>query len=347
MRLSSEDLNTILSKTDALWHEMRKGRLFLTGGTGFFGRWLLEPLLHAVDRKQLATRVVVLTRSPKAFREKAPHLADHPAVELLHGDVTSFDLNAPALNGITHIIHAAGYSRSSSLPEITETVVQGTRRVLLLAQQKKVRRFLHLSSGAVYGPQPPALTHLAETYSHGAPDLAPTPQNVLGESQRMAELLCQIAYAEHRLHATTVRCFNFVGPLLPAHLPLTGFISDALEGGPVRVQDDGTPVASYLYAADLAIWLWSILQRGEAGRVYNVGSPEEISTGQLAELIGTLYHCPVTLASPPASGVPPTRYVPDTRRAECELGLIRTTPLSEALRKTTEWYRSQLLSRAG
>lgn len=343
MRLPSEDLTTILSKTAPLWKTVRGGRLFLTGGTGFFGQWLLESFTAAVDEGALDAKVVVLTRSPERFREKAPHLATHPAVELLEGDVTEFDLAAPALEGITLLIHAATTS-SEPVPaaQMADTITLGTRRVLQLALARKVKRFLFVSSGAVYGTQPPALAHVGESYL-GAPALSPTPLNVYGEAKRMAELLCQIAHAEEGLPVVTARCFAFVGPHLPldAHFAIGNFIRDALAGQPIHIGGDGTPVRSYLYAADLAIWLWTMLLRGEAGRIYNVGSPEEISIGDLARTVGELFHCPVTVATEPVSGTLPTRYVPDTRRAECELGLIRTSTLPDAIRKTAAWWQTE------
>src|SRR5258708_16839279 len=84
------DLDHVLAHTTGLWDALRGQRWFLTGGTGFFGCWLLESFLHANERLDLNARVTVLTRDPEAFVRKAPPLAVHPAVELHPGDVRSF-----------------------------------------------------------------------------------------------------------------------------------------------------------------------------------------------------------------------------------------------------------------
>src|ERR1700722_20487136 len=85
-----DDLELIRSTTQGLWEEMRGERVFLTGGTGFFGCWLVESFCHINRELALNARISVLSRRPDRFIAKVPHLAADPHVQLLAGDVRDF-----------------------------------------------------------------------------------------------------------------------------------------------------------------------------------------------------------------------------------------------------------------
>lgn len=337
----AQDFRHIAAHTSGLWEGLRGARLFITGGTGFFGKWLLSTFAWANAAYELGANAVVLTRDASRFRTAFPQLASHSGVTFCEGDLRSVEFPS---GRFTHVIHAATPTQPNlyeQQPEaMSELLIDGTRRLLEFARRADAQRFLFTSSGAVYGTQPPSITHLPEDYA-GAPDHLDR-RSIYAEGKRVAEHLCALYHHYHALPVTIARCFAFVGPYLPldAHFAIGNFIRDGLRGGPVRVLGDGTPYRSYLYAADLMIWLWTILLRGVPGRPYNVGSDRDLTVAELARLVAGLFSTRVEIMQTPRPGTPPARYVPSTQRAHDELGLKTWIPLEEAIARTILWHRS-------
>lgn len=331
----------ILKKTGQLWEQARGRRLFITGGTGFFGCWLLESFLAANNAFNLQAQAVVLTRSPEQFRLRSAHLANSSAVELIAGDVRDFRFPDGEFSFIIHAATESVPKHTAGRPdEMLSTIVDGTRRCLEFAESHGTKKFLLTSSGAVYGPQPSGMTHIGENY-RGAPDSC-SPNSVYGEGKRMAELLCALSAGRSGLECKVARCFAFVGPHLPldAHFAIGNFIRDAMRGGPIEIEGDGTPMRSYLYAADLAIWLWTMLFQAPSMRPFNIGSGHARGIREIAEAVAAAIQpgIEIKIARAVTPGKEVQRYVPMVEAAR-ELGLTESISLQDAIRRTAAWNR--------
>jgi nucleoside-diphosphate-sugar epimerase len=339
--VSQVDLDHILAKTRDLWCEIRNQRIFITGGTGFFGCWLTESFAHANRALALGACATILTRDPTAFAQKCPHLALDPAITLLTGDVRDF---AYPDGHFPYVIHAATES-SARMPaqkpvEMIETILRGTERVLEFASSRGTRKFLYTSSGAVYGRQPASISHLAEDYA-SAPDPLDRASEY-AEGKRAAESMCAVYSGKCGFELKVARGFAFVGPHLPldAHFAIGNFMRDAMRGISIEVNGDGTPKRSYMYAADLAIWLWTILLRGPSNQVFNVGSDQAISILELAHAVAAAIGSPATVRVAPkeSAWAGAQQYVPSTRKAQQDLGLNCEVSLEDAIRRTVAWH---------
>ncbi len=335
------DRRHMLERSGDLWEALRGARVFITGGTGFVGTWLMEAFVAANDAYNLGARAVLLTRDPGRFRARCPHLAENASIEFVLGDATTFSQPSGSFDYIIHAATERSFEADAARPlGIVEPDLIATRRVLEFAASRAVRRLLFTSSGAVYGAGASALERVPETYT-GAPD--PTQARAAyGESKRLSEFACTSYARVHGFDAIIARLFAFVGP----HLPLDegyavgNFIGDVLNLRTIAIAGDGTARRSYLYAADLAVWLWTMLLRGEAGRAYNVGSPDALTIRELAQTVADTIapETSVSIARLPMPGTAPSSYVPDTSRAEKELGLRPWIDLRDALRHTYDFY---------
>jgi len=339
--LPLEDLAHVLEHTRELWSEASGKSFFITGGTGFFGMWLLESFAHINDQLALGMRATILTRDPAAFTRKAPHLAARADLRFIQGDIRSFPFPEGPFD---YIIHAATEVRAKlneeAPQEILDAIIAGTRRVLDFAAQCGVKKLLLTSSGAVYGKQPSEITHISEDYL-GAPDPL-LPGSAYGEGKRLAEHMCSVHARQHGYEAKIARCFAFVGPHLPldAHFAIGNFICDAMRGMPIQINGDGTPMRSYLYASDLAVWLWTILFKAPHARAFNVGSDEDKNLAELAKLIQSNFSGQglVKKLTNPSNTI--SRYVPAIERARIDLGLRINVSLSDAIHRTATWNSS-------
>lgn len=337
--LPKEDLNNILVHTEAFWARLKEKTLFITGGTGFFGMWLSESFAWANDQFGLQAKLIILTRSPDAFRNRARWLTANPAVRLYQGDMDSF---AFPEEDISYVIHAATESQAAGINAPLQFIrnVNGTKRVLDLCVARQVERILFTSSGAIYGSQPATLRHIPEEYE-GAPSTTDV-RSAYGQSKRASEFLCTVYAKDYGFKALIARCFAFVGPFLPleSNYAIGNFIRDALSDKPIHISGDGTPCRSYLYGADLAIWLWTILFNGTSCYPYNVGSEEEITIAGLAKEVARVLspRTSIHVSGRTELGKKGERYVPLTLRARSGLGLVVNTELPDAILRTATWY---------
>ena len=277
-------------------------------------------------------------------------MANHNAVELWSGRVAEFDFPSGEFPFVIHAATERYFEADKKQPVSTfDLDVEGTRRVLEFARTHGSQRLLFTSSGAVYGRQPPDLANVPEDY-RGAP-LTTDTAAAYGQAKRVSEFLCAMYASQFGFATLIARLFAFVGPYLPLdqHYAVGNFIRDALAGGPIRVKGDGTPYRSYLHAGDLAVWLWTILIRGESAHPYNVGSGEAITIAELARAVADCVApgTPIVIAGKPVAGAQALRYIPSVERAKSELGLRARLSLREGVRRTADWERSGTLGAAG
>jgi dTDP-glucose 4,6-dehydratase len=312
--------------------------IFLTGGTGFFGRALLR---HWCSIRADDLTVTVLSRDPERFRSHNAALVEGADWLRFHtGDVTRAE-SLPLGGGFTHVVHAAtdvyDGPEGDALEMYANNVI-GTRNVAEMAVRVGAQRLLFTSSGAVYSRPGADIYAVAEDDPGALDPLARG--SAYGLSKIAGEHICALSAERWGLDFVVARGFTFSGQDLPlnSNFAIGNFVRDALGGGPVVVNGDGTAMRSYLDQRDLACWLLAILTRGAQRQAYNVGSDEAITMGELAATVARVSSgaTDVTIMGKGDPNDRPSRYVPAIDRARDELGLEVTIKLEDSIRDMLE-----------
>lgn len=322
---------------------LRGARLLITGGSGFLGSWLVDLALSTARNQCTDLKLTVLTRSRRRLAERRPDWSAAPEIEIVEGEIQT--ARFPRTD-YTHIVHAAADTSVAAARrplELADSIVAGSRHLLELAEQWKARRYLFLSSGAVAGAASEHAGSIAETACSAPP--VDDPMAAYGNAKRYAEHLHMLFEGRSALEIVIARGFAFAGPRMPldAHFAIGNFINDAVCGRAPGLKSSGAARRSYLYAADAAVWMLTMLATGRSGRIYNLGSDDAITVRALAERISTVLN--VAAPSVPSDCSPDAGprqgYVPDIGRARNELGLAPWTSLDDAIRRTALWASSK------
>ena len=268
----------------------------------------------------------ILSRDPEKFLADNPELSGLQTVDFIAGDVRDFQFSDRSFD---YIFHAAAPAKAMPPGVERDIIISGTKRVLAFARQCGAKRLMFVSSGAVYGPQPPDLKRIPE-------DFPCHPETEYGIAKYEAEQMC----LESGIETVIARCFTFVGPYLNRniHFAIGNFIRDCLANQDIEIKGDGTPYRSYLYADDLVKWLFTILFEGHGGQAYNVGSDQAVSIRELAETVRRVLHSDnqIVIRGTPVPGQPSARYVPDITKIQRDLHVRIETGLEDAIRKTVQ-----------
>jgi len=343
--LLKKDLDQILDHSENILGILEGKRIFLTGGTGFFGKWILETFARANDKLNLDAKIVILTRNISGFQTRNQYFFHNKLFTFIEGDINNFEFPEEKFD---YLIHGAAESNSEMYKSnpllMFDTILEGTRHVLEFAVKSEVKDLLFISSGAIYGNQPAEIVNVPEDY-FGGPDINVVTASY-AEAKRAAEMLCTLYSSTYGISIKIARCFAFVGPYIPLnqHFAIGNFISNLLQNQPIMIKGDGTPIRSYLYTTDLVIWLLTILVKGANCRPYNVGSESGISIENLAKLVASISDKPLelTILTRTTQFNSLQRYLPSTKRAQTELGLSQIIDIEDSIRRTIDFYRASI-----
>jgi nucleoside-diphosphate-sugar epimerase len=336
--MDEEDKILILKYTANFWKKnfLKGGTIFVTGATGFFGKNLLDSFIYINTTLKLNISLIALTRDKQKFLADFPQF-NHYSIELLEGNITNFSFPEQPVD---YIIHAANdLEENQEILNIDDRpIIIGTRRILNLAKEKNVKAILHTSSGAVYGSILQQ-NEILESQYQASNEIQSN--NYYSANKRYIEFLCNDYFAKQNVPSKIARCFAFLGPYLPLdrHYAVGNFIKNLIENQSITINGDGRICRSYLYSADLCIWLWTILFNGKICSPYNVGSNYYYSLNEIAKKVAqnSMPNIAIEILNN-NQNMQHSWYIPSVEKSKNELGLSIYTTIEIAIKKTITHY---------
>lgn len=264
--------------------------LLVIGGTGFFGKSILDAFQRNLLDPWSIDKVIIMARNPEALQKNHSQLLTSK-VKLLKGDIASTN-ELPFAN---YIIHAAASTdaRNYQLAPLKErsNIIRGTLNYCELAKEfNQKSKIVYVSSGAVYGPQPPNLEKIPEDFVFLDAEQLPESKRDYAYAKRDSEKAIY-DLGNYGLNVSIARCFAFLGSWLPLdqHFAIGNFINDGLNFCSIKVNARHKVYRSFMYADDLVEWLMTIAEKSSSSSpVYNVGSDQSILIDELAQKIGAI-----------------------------------------------------------
>lgn len=304
--------------------------LLIIGGSGFFGKSILDAYKRGLLSPWGIDLVYVFARNADRLKEEAPELMD-PSIKLVNGDIATCK-EIPVADYVIHAAASTDAANYLSQPEVEKKNIQaGTYNYCDLAKKfHQHSRIVYCSSGAVYGQQPPDLDKISEDYDGGSlSEMSPTKQDYAAAKRDAEEAIINLG--KQSLSVSIARCFAFVGPYLPRdkHFAIGNFIGDGLNNRPIQVKADHLVYRSYMYADDLVEWLMRICELGNPHcPILNVGSDEGFEIRDIAKQIAEKFNVLYSGAEISRSNI--DRYIPNIEKAKyfCSLKIKHDAQLA-------------------
>ncbi len=337
--LPIKDLEFISDSLHELLPLLKNKTFFITGGSGFFGKWLTESLLYLSEKKDLDLKFIFLTRCKIKFIKANPSVIIRNNVNFIEGDLTDFILDDKSVDYVIHAASLPNNKNSKDWPkQHLESSIFGMKN--LIDNCKGIDSFLFVSSGAVYLESENIKSVDGFLSFHESRDSFISEKYLYGSCKKTLENMLSIYSKDNNFKAKIARCFSFVGPYLPlnSNYAIGNFIQDALENRDISLNSDGMSVRSYMYMADLVVWLLTILVKGNDSQAYNVGSNDAISIKDLAKRIITITESRSKIKLN-YSNSQSSIYLPNINKTIQDLNLSINFSIDNAILKTFNWYK--------
>ena len=338
-----EDIEVISNELKEFHGELEGKTILIAGGKGFLGTYFTNVLTQINKKLSKPIKIIVLD-SLITSKDKKENNDEN--TKFLEQDISKkFEIN----DSIDYIIHAASIASPPTYRKFPIKTVdvnyQGTKNLLEIAKEKKIKSMLLLSSSEIYGD----------------PEIFPTPESYVGkvsctgpracydESKRLAETISILYFQQYNIPIKIARPFNVYGPYLNLDdgRIIPDFMNNAINKSEIIIHSDGSPTRSFCYVSDAISGFFKLLFSKHDGIICNIGNDEEVSVKDVADTIKNIMEKPISIKiiksdDPNYTKDNPQRRCPDLSLIKKSVKYIPQINLEEGLERVYKWYRSNL-----
>ena len=336
----AEDIRIIANELSRFYGDLEGKTVLIAGGKGFLGTYFKNVLTKINQTLSKPTKIIIMD---SLITSKDKNEENDTNIEFLEQDISqSFEIQ----NDVDYIIHAASIASPPTYRKFPIKTVdvnyQGTKNLLEVAKEKKIKSMLFLSSSEIYGD----------------PEIFPTPESYVGkvsctgpracydESKRLAETISILYFQQYSIPIKIARPFNVYGPYLNLNdgRIIPDFMNNAMNKSEIIIHSDGTPTRSFCYASDAISGFFKLLFSNHDGIICNVGNDEEVSVKNVANIIQNIMDKPISIKivkseDPNYTKDNPQRRCPDLSLIKKSVNYEPKINLEEGLKRIYRWYR--------
>ena len=339
-----EDLVFLSKYSNTIWKELNNKKIFITGGSGFFGRNFISALYYIEKLFDYNFSVTCITRDKKKFLEKLNFYPTKNNYAIIEGNLNKLNIIKNKYDILIHLAdHVSQDLHHSNNDLLLKNSKENILNIIKFIKNCSIKNFIYLSSGAVYEKNiygkkflenTKLITNINDEYYYYA------------KRKIQSEEIIKNELSNHDVNYYIFRGFTFAGPYLELNrrYAITEFFKNCLNEKDIYIQNNILSKRSYLYSYEMVIWCLQLIFKNSQSGCFNLGSSIEITLDNLAYSIKSITNSKINIITNNKSNVS-SYYVPDNSLYLNHSGLSQTILFEDILYRYYKWIRKSILNK--